>query len=454
MSGGGHDAAGPQAIVGGTAAGAMSELLPPGPVAVASFGGADVLEGLERVRARHGDLVRLARPAGEVWLVAGPGVARAVLTERPEDFGRPGPARPGRGLHGVLGDGLLTSGSEARRLRRRRLLQPAFRRERVDALTPAVASAAAARVEGWSRGGAATVDVYPELEALASETLPRLLFGRVLGENGRRLRLPLASGIAGPGRARQARARVDAVVRAEVARRQERPLPSAVEDALGLMLAGRERGEIDDQGVLDEMATLLAAGVETTASAGAFALALLARAPKAQRRVADEVDRVLQGRLPGAADLRRLPEVDAVLDEALRLFPAIPSAPRQARRDALLGGYLVPAGTRLLVSIHALHRHPGHWRAPAAFRPERFLEHPQGTRAAYLPFGAGGHLCIGRDLARLQGRLTVALTVQRMRLAALEGDRLRRRVAIGLTPDGGTRVRVRPRRGAGTLPAA
>jgi len=428
----------------------MSELLPPGPVALRAFGGADTLEALERARGRHGDLVRIAGPRGEVWLVADPAMARAVLADRPEDFGKGAPPRPGRGLHGVLGSGLLTTGSEPQRLRRRLLLQRAFTRERVDALAPAVASATASRLARWLDGEvpATTLDVYPELEALAAETLQRLLFGRVL-EAPSRLRLPLAMGVAGAAEARAARARVDAVVREEIARRSRLPLPGGVEDVLGLLSAGSEAGEIDERGVLDEMATLVLAGVETTASASAFALALLARSPRNQQGAAEEVDRVLQGGLPTAARLRRLPRVDAVLDEALRLFPAIPSAPRLALRDSLLGGTLVPAGTRLLVSIHVLHRHPHHWRAPAAFRPERFLDGAPGTRSAYLPFGAGGRLCIGRELARLQGRVVIASALQRLRLEPVDGERLGRRVAVGLTPERGTRLRMRARAVAG-----
>ena len=433
----------------------MSEPLPPGPAEVTALGGADILEAFERARGRYGDLVRLARPGGEVWLVAGPGPVRAVLAERPEDFGKGSAPRGRRGLHGVPGSGLLTSGGERLRLARRRLLQPAFTLDRVDALTPAVAAATGATVASWLPGGApaATVDVYPELEAQAADTLQRLLFGRVLEDaRSRRLRLPLATGVARPGAARAARGAVDEVVAGEVERRLREPLPRGVEDVLGLLLAARERGLIDGRGVLDEMATLVLAGVETTASAGAFALALLARAPKAQRAVADEVDRVLQGRPPTAADLRRLPQVDAVLDEALRLFPPIPGAPRRALRDSLLAGFVVPAGTRLLVSIHALHRHPDHWHAPAVFRPERFLAGEPGTRAAFLPFGAGSHLCIGRALARLQGRLAIALAVQRLRLGAPDGERLGRCLAVGLTPGGGTRLSLRARGAAGQRP--
>lgn len=434
----------------------MPEPLPPGPVDPVALGGADILEALERARHRHGDLVRLARPGGDVWLVAGPGLARAVLGERPQDFGKGPASRRSRGLPGVLGGGLLTNADEARRLQRRRLLQPAFTQQRIDALTPAVAAATAARVARWLPPERATatatssVDVYPEMEELAAGTLQRLLFGRLLEHAGaRRLRLPLATGVARAGEARAARARVDRVVREEIERRARRPMPPGVGDALGLLLAGRARGEIDDDGVLDEMATLVLAGVETTASAAAFAMALLAHSPAVQRDVVEEVDTVLQGRPPTAADLRRLPRVDAVIDEGLRLFPAIPAAPRRALRETLLGGYLVPAGTRLLVSIHVLHRHPHHWRSPARFRPERFLSGEAGTRSAFLPFGAGSHLCIGRDLARLQARLVVALAVQRARLAASEGERLGRRVAVGLTPAGGTSLVVRPRPKAG-----
>ncbi|MEJ2665521.1 MAG: cytochrome P450 [Deinococcales bacterium] len=443
----------PPPIVGGQAAVAVSDPLPPGPIALAAAGGRDTLETLERVRARYGDLVRLARPGAEVWLVAGPGLARAVLAERPQDFGKGARRRGARALHAVLGGGLLTAPDDGRRLRRRRTLQPAFSRARIDALVPAASSLAADRVDRWLRTSAraGAVDVYPELEELAARLTQRLLFGRELDSAASRaLRLPLALGAVSMGRARAARAAVDAVLTSELARRAAEPMPAAVQDALGLLLGARHAGRIDDAGILDELATLTLAGIETSASAAAFALSLLARDHAVQRDVAADVARSLRDRPPTtAADLRRLPAVAAAFDESLRLFPPVPAAPRQALRDSLLGGRLVPAGTRLLVSIHTLHRHPDYWRDPAAFRPHRFLDGDGGpARAAFLPFGAGTHLCLGRELATMLGRLVIASCVQRAVLSAPEDEPLRRKLAVGLTPASGTRLTLAPR-GAG-----
>ncbi|MEJ2290202.1 MAG: cytochrome P450 [Deinococcales bacterium] len=373
-------------------------------------------------------------------------MARAVLVGRPHDFGKGAAAGDRRGLNAVLGGGLLTAPSEERWRSHRRLLQPAFRRPRIEAMTPALASSTANVVEGWLLRNSADpwVDVMPDVEALVADGLQRLLFGRPLGRaRAAQLRLPLALGVAPVREVRRARSEVDGVLRDEIERRTRDPVPAAVEDVLGLLLAARARGEIDDAGILDELATLLLAGIETTASAGAFALALLARAPRVQAAAADEVDHILQGRPPTAADLERLPRVTAAFDEALRLLPPIPAAPRRALRDTLLGEYVVPAGTRLLVSIHLLHRHARYWRDPAVFRPERFAAAPRKpVSGAFLPFGAGAHQCIGRELARLQGRLLLAMAMQRARFRAVEGDALGRRLAVGLTPSGGTRLSV------------
>ncbi len=424
----------------------MHEPLPPGPFDLAHFGGVDVLEAFERVRARHGDLVRLRRGRGELWLIGDPGLARAVLVERPHDFGKG--ATPGgrRGLGALLGGGLLTAPSEDRWRSHRRMLQPAFRRARIDAMAPALISSAGEVVERWLHGGgeAEGVDVAPGIEALIADGLQRLLFGRPLERAlSVRLKLPLALGIAPAPEARRARAAVDVALREELERRDHVPMPAAVEDVLGLLLDARSRGEVDDAGILDELATLLLAGVETTASAAAFALALLARAPRSQAVVAEEIDRVLQGRLPTRADLERLPHLAGAFDEALRLLPPIPAAPRRALRDTLLGGHVVPAGTRLLVSIHLVHRHARSWRDPAVFRPERFDPATDETVAgAFLPFGAGAHRCIGRELARLQGRVLLARALQQARFRPVEGDPLGWRLAVGLTPSSGTRLRV------------
>jgi cytochrome P450 len=168
----------------------------------------------------------------------------------------------------------------------------------------------------------------------------------------------------------------------------------------------------------DEVMTLLLAGHETTANALTWAFVLLAAHPDVEERLCAELDAVLGGRAPALADLPRLPYTAAVMQEALRLYPPVWKAERQAIADDVVAGYRVPAGTLIGVTTHTLHRNPRYWPEPERFDPGRFLgERSEGRpRCAYLPFGAGPRVCIGAAFAQMEGTIILAMIAQRFRL--------------------------------------
>ena len=98
----------------------------------------------------------------------------------------------------------------------------------------------------------------------------------------------------------------------------------------------------------------------------------------------------------------------------MRLYPSAPIVPRLTGRDTELGGYHVPAGSRVLVNLFNIHRHPQHWTDPERFEPARFeaTARKEQHRFGYLPFGAGPHLCIGKHFALMEAQLLLAALVQ------------------------------------------
>jgi len=127
-----------------------------------------------------------------------------------------------------------------------------------------------------------------------------------------------------------------------------------------------------------------------------------------------------------------LPLLEAVFKEGLRLYPTIPAAPRTARKNTQLGGFRIPAASRVFISIYAVHRHPAFWSEPDAFKPERFLD-GSAKAEGYMPFGLGERFCLGRNLALLQGKLVLALIVQQLMLE-FTPQSLRNRLAVSLSP--------------------
>jgi cytochrome P450 len=229
---------------------------------------------------------------------------------------------------------------------------------------------------------------------------------------------------------------VDEALYALIAERRAAPDLAEREDILSLLLLATdtqsasptgtgEAGEpMTDAELRDELMTLLTAGHETTATALAWAVERLVRAPGALDRVAAD------------AAYR-----DAVVKETLRLRPVLPIVLRRLTRDARIGGREYAAGTTLAPCILLVHRREDLYPEPHAFRPERFLDSAPGTYT-WIPFGGGVRRCLGAAFAEEEMRVVLETVARRVRLEpAGPPERVRRR-AITLVPARGARVRV------------
>jgi cytochrome P450 len=195
----------------------------------------------------------------------------------------------------------------------------------------------------------------------------------------------------------------------------------------------------------DEIITLLIGGDENTALGLAWTLYFLARHPELQAEVHRELD-ALGARHPEAADLSRLPLLRACLDESLRLRPPVWAYGRSAKEPDVIGGVAIPAGASVTISPWALHRHPEFFTDPEEFRPARFLDDSTDRRAAYMPFGAGERVCVGRQLAVVESVLVLAVFLQRFALEADPEHEPELVAGVSLAPRDGIRVVVRERR--------
>ena len=209
---------------------------------------------------------------------------------------------------------------------------------------------------------------------------------------------------------------------------------------------------MSDRQVYDEAVTLFVAGHETTANALTWTFWLLARHPECYDRLQRELDAVLAGRPPTAADLPRLPYALQVFKEAMRLYPPSSGLLRVALRDTEIGGYPIRRRTSVLCSQYVLHRRPDSFPEPERFDPERFTPERERElpRYAYLPFGAGHRVCIGNHFALLEGHLLLATLAQRVRFELATGQDVAPRLLVTLRPAREIAVRVRRRQPHGT----
>jgi cytochrome P450 len=219
----------------------------------------------------------------------------------------------------------------------------------------------------------------------------------------RLLRLPI---VPAARRFRRAKKELDETVYRLIAER--RATGHAGRDVVSMLVAARDvEGDntgMSDEQIRDEVLTLLLAGHETTANALTWTWYLLSQNPDAEQRLHSEVDQVLAGRAPGAANLEHLKFTRAVLSEAMRLYPPAYVIGRRTLEDYHVPGtdYVLPAGTVVLLSQFLLHRDPRFWDEPDRFAPERWLKKDTPGprhRFAYFPFGAGQRVCIGEHFA-------------------------------------------------------
>jgi len=476
-----------------------AEQHPPGPVprqmltdTVAIF--RDPLRYLMRMREQFGPVVAFPTPPSPAWFVDDPAAVDRVLRTNAGNYTKQTVQYGALSL--LTGDGLLTT-DNPQWLTRRRQVNPAFHRRTLDRLVGCVTAAA----DGLDRElsaltsatGTGRVDVDGPLMRATLDVVSRGLFSAELGSpdtgtrHSRGARAKAGPDIAGavlvgleevmrratrplhaprswptPGNRRLARslATLDAAIGDVIALRsdgQPGPDPDGP-DVLDLLLA--HLGDL--RAVRDEAVTLVVAGHETVASTMEWAALLLAQHPDWQDAVAAEATAVLgrhgavlgrdgagccDAAAVGLADLARLRITRAVLDETLRLYPPAWVITRRATGTDELAGHLLPAGTLVILSPWVRHRDPVAWAHPDRFDPARFLDRGERGRPdlAYLPFGSGPRLCIGRDFALVEATVLLARLILRWRLAPVARHPVRPHPRVTVRPRGGLPLQVTPR---------
>ncbi|HEV2791876.1 MAG TPA: cytochrome P450 [Solirubrobacterales bacterium] len=364
----------------------------------------------------------------------------------------------------LLGDGLLTV-DEDYHDRARAIMLPAFHREQVAAATEAMTVEADRAIEALPVGE--VVDVYEWMRGLAMRIAMRALLGldpdeagkgaaaaehfeRALHFYGTDFHLRLLRGPGSPwSRLVRSRAVLDEIVFAEIVRRRAAPDHSR-RDILSLLVGARgEAGEeFTDREIRDQVMTLMFAGHDTATSTLTFMLHELGRRPEALRRLHDEQDTVLGGAGPTPHQLEReMPYLEMVLDEVLRLYPPAWIGPRRAIREFEFAGHTVPRGAYVNYCSWASHRLPEVFPEPEVFIPERFARERKAAlpRGAYVPFGGGSRICIGKRFGQTEVKLVATKLLQHLRLDPLPGRTMTIRQMPTLSPRGGLRMRVLPR---------
>lgn len=369
----------------------------------------------------------------------------------------------------VLRNGLIGNADLELWRRQRKMMAPHFTPRTIARFARYMTGETQATIEGWERERRLgdVVDMTDEVGQLALRIVNRSLFSAAVGPRAQEferafaeanqilgaffrfpfppLRFPTPS----HNRLRRAIERMDEFVSEFVHARIAGDMTDDADDLLSLLLNSvDEGGGMDLEQLHHEVLNICIGAFETTTNTLSWALYLLARHPAVEAELHDEVDRVLAGRTPGVDDLPALRYTRSVIDETLRLYSPAYQFMRRSHVDDVVGGYALPAGTNVLFNSYLLHRHPDFWPDAEAFDPHRFDPDAEQTRPkhAYIPFGSGPRVCIGKHFALMELTLVLATLTGRYRFtmppgaAEVDVDAL-----ITLHPRGGVHLRLERR---------
>ncbi len=411
-----------------------------------------------------GDAVKFGFGRFTIYFFSHPDHVKHILQEKNTNYCKH-PAFNNQ-MKDLVGDGLLTSEGEPW-LRRRRLLQPTFHRQRIATFVTMMAESTATMLDRWQQylHSGQSFDAFAEMRRVTIAIVSRVFFGtdvstvsdelgQIITTGGEylshRSRHPLALPLRIPTslnrRAVASLQRLDTIVYRII--EEHRRADSDNGDLLSMLLAARdeETGEgLTNRQLRDEVATFLTAGYDTTAITLAWAWALLSTHPDVRRRLQEEVATVLNGRLPTFADIPKLQYTRMIVDETLRLYPAAWAIARMSINEDEVGGYYVPAKTAVIVSPYVTHRHPQFWQNPEGFDPERFSaeQSTDRPRYAYFPFGGGPRQCIGNEFSLMESTIILAMVTQRYEVNLAPGVQVLLDSAFALRPRGGVQVTLR-----------
>lgn len=412
----------------------------------------DSLERLVAAAARYGDVFRIHAPGrgSDTWIINNPADIKRVLVSNHRNYTK------GVGLDRVkilLGNGIMTSEGELWR-RQRRMIQPMFHRRVTEGFGALIERCVDERIGRWqefaTRG--APVDVTEEMSALTLDIILRAIFGSDLEWLSSRMGgNPFAIVTEHAARDLQFAYRFRSLSRlvGELVTRR-RTAGEEHADFLGMLIGARDKehgAPMPDRELIDEVMTLVVAGHETSAAALNWTWYLLATHPEAYARLTAELDATPERAGTSFDDAEGLRYTQAVIKEAMRLYPPGWLLTRRTIGPDVLSDYSVPAGTDVMLSPYLIQRHPAHWDRPDEFRPERFVDAAVDPRDRwiYIPFAAGPRHCVGENFAMYEMTLHISRVARRWQLEYIDDGPIGVEAAINLRTRRGLRMRLRPR---------
>ena len=420
----------------------------------------DMLGLFTSTAREYGGIAQLKLLNKDYILVTDPAYVKYILQDNYRNYIRGRSVETGRSL---LGNGLpLIDGDFW--LRERRMLQPAFHRDRLGKLAASITNVISSFLQEWE-GKAKNnqaLDLDDEMMRLTLTVIIKSMFRAEIDDKipslshafnmASKFMLwrsqqiwapPLSVPVPRNVEYNRALKILNDTIYPLIAEARKNPKA----DLLGMMLEMRDAdtGEgLSDQQARDEVVTIFFAGHETTAATMAWTFYLLSQHPEVEGRMSEEVKTVLNGRLPTFLDLPKLVYMQQVINEVLRLYPAAYLFAREAVVDDTIDGYPIPANTLIFISPFVTHRDTKYWPDPERFDPDRFTAEQVASRPrqVYFPFGEGPHVCIGNNFALMEMQLILTIVLQRFRFKLVSNHPIAFKPEATLRPKYGVKMTV------------
>ena len=376
-----------------------------------------------------GDTFRL-KLFREFVITRDPEMLRHILVQHNKNYAKGSSADM---LRPVLGNGLLTSDGDFW-LRQRRLVQPAFHRERLNELFKTMGQLTSDFLNSLeSMRGKDAIDIDATMMSITADIALKTLFGNITNEDKSRIyqqinrsqkymvtrvrrpyRIPI---MAINGEKKQFETDLEYFNKLIIAFiRNRRASGESKNDLLQLLLDSLDEDTgagMTDQQIRDEAITMFAAGHETSATGMSWLLFELSKQPEIVHKIKKEAE--IFDDVPTFGQLMQLTYTRQVVEEGLRLYPPAWTITRAAVKDDVIEGKNIPKGASLFMSIFHLHRNPNIWHDPLVFNPENFSTEKVKNRPKfnYMPFGAGPRICIGQQFALMEMQLLLASMIKR-----------------------------------------
>ena len=385
----------------------------------------------------HGDIFVSRALVRDLMFVRDPAVVYGINVTHWADFYKPDHIK--EMWKQFLGNGLVPNDGESWK-RQHKLILPGFHKKRVDAYAPTMVAFTERMLDRWEEGEQR--DMRLELNALALEVVASTLFDIDIGkEDSTTIRnaigdvseilvkdadnmIPRPDWWPSPSNIRKKRAiaKIEDIIR-RVHRERLTNQKDRGDLFSHMVFVEDDQGRMSDKQLRDETMTLIFAGHETTAHALVWTWYLLAKNPEKVAALREELDQVVGDRRIEVDDLPKLPYLEMVVKESLRLMPSVWAYARQAQKDLVIDGYAIKKGQTITISHIAMGRNPKYFDEPLEFRPERWTREFERSlpRGAFVPFAGGPRVCLGKQFAMMEMRMILATLVKRLEINLAPG---------------------------------